>query len=379
MHLQLNEDQKMIQESARDFAAKFVAPKAKELDETQEFPSELIGQAAEMGFMGVAIPEQYGGSGLDYVSYCCVIEEVARYCGSTSVILSVNNSLACEPLMIAGTEEQKKEWLTPLASGQKLGCFGLTEPNSGSDCGSMKTNAVKKGNDWVINGAKIWITCGTNSDTFIVFTSTDAAAGNRGITAFIMDRSTPGLSVLPMHGKMGIRASGLSELVFEDVVIPDSQRLGEENKGFKIAMNTLNSGRVGIAAQAVGISRGAYEESAKYVQQRVQFGKPISRQQSVANHIADMAVQIDAARLLTWKAASMKDHGQNYSTVSAMAKMKAGECVSWVTNKAVQVHGGYGYIKEYDVERFFRDGRICEIYEGTTEIQKLVVSRAVLG
>ena len=198
MHLQLNEDQKMIQESARDFAAKFVAPKAKELDETQKFPTELVGQAAEMGFMGVAIPEQYGGSGLDYVSYCCVIEEVARYCGSTSVILSVNNSLACEPYD-CWNRSAEKEWLTPLASGQKLGCFGLTEPNSGSDCGSMKTNAVKKGNDWVINGAKIWITCGTDSDTFIVFTITDAAAGNRGIAAFIMDRSTPGLSVLPMR------------------------------------------------------------------------------------------------------------------------------------------------------------------------------------
>ena len=379
MKIDLTEDQKLIKESAADFAVKYVKPIAAKLDETQKFPVDLLPKLAEMGFMGIAIPEEYGGAGLDYVSYCCVIEEIARYCGSTSVILSVNNSLACEPLVLAATEEQKKEWLTPLASGLKLGCFGLTEPNSGSDCGSMKTHAVKNGNDWIINGAKIWITCGTNANTFIVFTSTDPAAGNRGITAFIMDRSTPGLSVLPMHGKMGIRASGLSELVFEEVVIPDSQRLGGENQGFKIAMNTLNSGRIGIAAQAVGISRGAFEESARYAQQRVQFGKPIGHQQSVANHIADMAVQIDAARLLTLKAASMKDHGQNYSTLSAMAKMKAGECVSWVTNKAVQVHGGYGYTKEYEVERFFRDGRICEIYEGTTEIQKLVVSRALLG
>ena len=379
MDIELTEDQKMIQESARDFARKTIQPIARELDETQEFPVDLLKQLAEMGFMGVAVPDELGGSGLDYVSYCLIMEEIARYCGSSSVIVSVNNSLACEPLLQYGTDEQKQKVLTPLASGSKLGCFALTEPNSGSDCASMKTRAIQDGDDWIISGAKIFITCGTHADTSIVFTSTDPQAGNRGITAFIIDKNTPGYSSKSMHGKMGIRASGLAELVFEDMRVPDSCRLGEVNKGFKIAMTTLNAGRIGIAAQAIGISRGAMEDSAQYANERIQFGQPIARFQAIQFMLADIDARIDASRLLTLKACSEKDRGQNYSTSSAMAKLIAGETASWVTNKAVQIHGGYGYIKEYDVERYFRDARITEIYEGTSEIQKVIIAKELVG
>jgi butyryl-CoA dehydrogenase len=379
MDMELTEDQKMIQESARDFARKTIQPIARKLDETQEFPVDLIKQLAEMGFMGVAVPDELGGAGLDYVSYCIIIEEIARYCGSSSVIVSVNNSLACEPLLQYGTPEQKEKVLTPLASGTKLGCFALTEPNSGSDCASMKTRAIRDGDDWVINGAKIFITCGTHADFSIVFASTDPQAGNRGITAFIIDRNTPGYSSKSMHGKMGIRASGLAELVFEDIRLPDSCRLGEVNKGFKIAMTTLNAGRIGIAAQAIGISRGAMEDSVQYANERIQFGQPIARFQAIQFMLADMSTRIDAARLLTLKACTQKDRGENYSTSSAMAKLLAGETASWVTNKAIQIHGGYGYIKEYDVERYFRDARITEIYEGTSEIQKVIIAKDLIG
>ncbi|MBT3784998.1 acyl-CoA dehydrogenase [bacterium] len=379
MRIELNEDQKLIQESAADFAIKHVKPIAAELDETQEFPVALLPKLAEMGFMGIAVPEEYGGAGLDYVSYVLVMEELARYCGTTSVIVSVNNSLACEPILTYGTEEQKQEFLTPLASGEKLGCFALTEPNSGSDCGSMKTYAKREGEDWILNGAKIFITCATNAQTAIVFTSTNPSQGNRGITAFIVDMDQPGVSVKTMHGKMGIRASGLAEIVFEDVKVPDSNRLGEVDKGVKIAMTTLNAGRIGIAAQAVGISRGAMEESIQYSSERQQFGKPIGKFQAIQFFLADMAVRIDASRLLTLKACTLKDKGENYNNLSAMAKLLAGETATWVTNKAVQVHGGYGYIKEYNVERYFRDARITEIYEGTSEIQKVVISRELLG
>jgi len=378
MRIELTEDQKLIQESAADFAKRHVKPIAAEIDRTQEFPVHLLPKLAEMGFMGIAIPEEYGGAGLDYVSYVLVMEEIARYCGSTSVIISVNNSLACEPLISYGTEDQKKKFLTPLASGEKLGCFALTEPNSGSDCGSMKTYAKQEGDDWIINGAKIFITCATHANTGIIFTSTNPSQGNRGITAFVIDMDHPGVSVKPMHGKMGIKASGLAEIILEDVKVPDSQRLGAVDKGFKIAMTTLNAGRIGIAAQAIGISRGAMEESMQYSAERNQFGKPIGRFQAIQFFLADMATRIDASRLLTLKACAMKDAGENYNNVSAMAKLSAGETATWVTNKAVQIHGGYGYIGEYNVERYFRDARICEIYEGTSEIQKVVISRELL-
>ncbi|MCO4782464.1 MAG: acyl-CoA dehydrogenase family protein [Candidatus Cloacimonetes bacterium] len=379
MILELNEDQKMIRDSARDFAEKFVAPVARQLDVTQEFPVDLIKQAGEMGFMGVAIPEQYGGSDMDYVSYVLMMEEISRHCASTGVILSVNNSLVCDPLLKYGTEEQKQKYLKPLAMGEKIGCYGLTEANSGSDCASMKTVAKKDGEGWIVNGSKIFITNGTNADTFIVFTSTDASLGNRGITAFIIERDMPGVSVIPMHGKMGIRASGLSELVFEDVKLTDEHRLGDFNKGFKVAMTTLDAGRIGIAAQALGIAKGCIAESVKYSKERAQFGKTISNFQGIQFMLADMHARYDSARLVTLKAAFLKDSGKNYSLYSSKAKILAAETATFASNKAVQIHGGYGYIKEYDVERFFRDARITEIYEGTTEIQKLVVSSTLIG
>lgn len=379
MKLELSEDHKLIQQSARDFAAKVVAPRAREIDATGEFPTDLYKAAAELGFTGIAIPEEFGGAGLDYQAYCLVLEEVARHCGSTSVILSVNNSLACEPLKSNGTQEQKEKWLTPLASGEKLGCYALTEPNSGSDCASMKTVAKRDGDNWIVNGTKIFITCATNADTCILFTSTSPEKGNRGITAFVVDMKSPGFTVQGMHGKMGIKGSGLAELVFEDLIIPDENRLGEVDGGFKIAMNTLNAGRLGIAAKALGLARAALEDSIQYSKERKQFGKPIGDFQAIQWMIADMAVKVEASRLMIHRACSLKDKGQKYATESAMAKLYAAECSTWITNKAIQVHGGYGYIKEYDVERYFRDARICEIYEGTSEIQKLIISRDLLS
>ncbi len=379
MNVEFNQDQKLMQQSAREFAEKFLKPVAKKLDETQEFPVELIRKAAELGFMGVAIPEEYGGAGMDSVSYTIMMEEIARYCGSTSVILSVNNSLVCGPLLKYGTEEQKHKWLTPLAKGEKLGCYGLTEPNAGSDCAGTKTNAVDKGDHWLLNGAKIFITNGSNADTALVFANTDPGKGNKGISCFIVDMKSPGFSVKPMHGKMGIRASGLSELVFEDVVVPKENLLGELNKGFKIAMTTLDGGRIGIAAQAIGLARGAFEEALQYSKERVQFGQAISNFQAIQFMLSDMGMKIDAARILTQKAAWMKDMGQNYNQQASAAKLFASEMATWVTNRAIQIHGGYGYTNEYNVERYFRDARVCEIYEGTSEIQRLVVAANLLG
>lgn len=373
------EDQKLMQQSARDFAEKYVRPLAKELDETGEFPVELIQKASEMGFMGVAIPEEYGGSGMDNVSYAIMIEEISRWCGSTGVILSVNNSLVCDPIMRYGTEEQKKTWLTPLASGAKIGCYGLTEPNAGSDCAGTKTTAIDKGDHYLLNGAKIFITNATNADVALVFASTDPGKGNKGITCLIVDMKSPGFSVKSMHGKMGIKASGLAELIFEDVKVPKENLLGELGKGFKVAMTTLDGGRIGIAAQAIGIARGAFEEATQYSKERVQFGKPISEFQAIQFKLADMAMKIDAARLMTLKAAWLKDQGSNYNQQSAAAKLYASEMSSWVTSQAVQVHGGYGYINEYNVERYFRDARITEIYEGTSEIQRVVIAANIFG
>lgn len=339
----------------------------------------LVKIAAELGFMGVAVPEEYGGAGMDAVSYTIMMEEVARYCGSTSVILSVNNSLVCGPILKYGSEEQKKQWLTPLAKGEKIGCYGLTEPNAGSDCAGTKTTAIDKGDHWLLNGAKIFITNGSHADTALVFASTTPGQGNRGISCFIVDTKLPGFSVKPMHGKMGIKASGLAELIFEDVRLPKNCLLGELNKGFKIAMTTLDGGRIGIAAQAIGLARGAFEESLQYSRERVQFGQPISNFQAIQFMLADMGMRIDAARLMTQKAAWMKDRHMNYNQQASAAKLFASEVATFVTNRAIQIHGGYGYTTEYNVERYFRDARVCEIYEGTSEIQRLVIASNLLG
>lgn len=378
MDFLLNEEERMMQEMARNFAEKEVKPIAAKLDETGEFPVELVKKMGELGLMGVDIPEEYGGANLGYVCYVIAIEEIARYCGSSSVIMSVNNSLVCAPLLKFGDEEQKQKFLTPLASGKKLGCFGLTEPNAGSDAGGIQTTAVKDGDYYILNGSKIFITNATHADIALIFASTNKSLKHKGISCFIVEKGTPGFSVGKVEHKLGINASGTAELVLQDVKIPANQLLGKEGDGFKIAMYTLDCGRIGIAAQAVGIARGAFEEAVKFAKERVQFGRPIAEFQAIQWMLADMATEIDAAKLLTRRAAFLKDAGQPFTKESSMAKVYSSEVAMRATTKAIQVHGGYGYSKEYPVERFFRDAKITEIYEGTSEIQRLVIANQIL-
>jgi len=378
MDFLLNEEEKMMQDMVRNFAAKEVAPLAAKMDETGEFPIELVKKMGELGLMGVDVPEEYGGAGMNYMCYAIAIEEIARYCGNTSVIMSVNNSLVCSPLQKFATEEQKKKYLTPLASGKKLGCFGLTEPNAGSDAGSIQTTAVKDGDSYILNGSKIFITNATHADTALIFASTDKSLKHKGITCFIVEKGMKGFEVGKIEHKLGINASGTAELVLQDVRVPAENRLGSEGEGFKIAMYTLDCGRIGIAAQALGIARGALEESIKFAKERVQFGKPIAEFQAIQWMIADMATEIDAARLLVRRAAFLKDSGHKFSKESSMAKLFAAETAMKATTKAIQIHGGYGYSKEYPVERYFRDAKITEIYEGTSEIQRLVIASNIL-
>lgn len=378
MDFLLNEEEKMMQDMVRNFAAKEVAPLAAKMDETGEFPVELVKKMGELGLMGVDVPEEYGGAGMNYMCYAIAIEELARYCGNTSVIMSVNNSLVCSPLQKFATEEQKKKYLVPLASGKKLGCFGLTEPNAGSDAGSIQTTAVKDGDYYVLNGSKIFITNATHADTALIFASTDKSLKHKGITCFIVEKGMKGFEVGKVEHKLGINASGTAELVLQDVRVPAENRLGSEGEGFKIAMYTLDCGRIGIAAQALGIARGALEESIKFAKERVQFGKPIAEFQAIQWMIADMATEIDAARLLVRRAAFLKDSGHKFSKESSMAKLFAAETAMRATTKAIQIHGGYGYSKEYPVERYFRDAKITEIYEGTSEIQRLVIASNIL-
>ena len=378
MKIELLEEQRLLRDTVRRFADEVVAPRAREIDESGEFPMGFFKQAAELGLGGVAVPEEYGGAGMDNLAYCLVIEEVSRACASSGVILSVNNSLVCDPLLKFGNEEQKRTYLKPLASGEKLGCFALTEPGAGSDAGALRTTARRDGDDYVLNGNKVFITNGTHADIAIVFATVDMAKKHRGITAFIVPVDTPGFSRGGHEYKLGVNASGTTELAFQDMRVPAAQRVGEEGEGFKIAMATLDGGRVGISAQAVGIARGAFEEAMAYAQERQQFGKPIADFQAIQFYLADMSTEIDAARLLTWKAAWAKDQGRRYSLEAAQAKLYSSQMAQRVTNLALQIHGGYGYTKEYNVERYFRDARITEIYEGTSEIQKLVIARAVL-
>ncbi|HVT16634.1 MAG TPA: acyl-CoA dehydrogenase [Thermoanaerobaculia bacterium] len=379
MQIQLSEEQTLLRDSVRRFAGEVVAPRAKEIDQSGEFPRDFFARAGELGLAGVAVPEEHGGAGMDTIAYCLVIEEVSRACATSGVILSVNNSLACDPLLKYGSAEQKREFLAPLAAGSKLGCFALTEPGAGSDPASLRTTARRDGDSYVLDGNKVFITNGTHADVALVFASVDLARKHKGITAFIVPSDTPGYHHGGHEFKLGVNASGTTELSFQDMRVPAAWRLGEEGEGFKIAMSTLDGGRIGIAAQAVGIARGAFEEALAYAQQREQFGQPLAEFQAIQFYLADMTTELDAARLLTWKAAWAKDQQKRFTLEAAQAKLFASEMAQRVTNKALQIHGGYGYTKEYNVERYFRDARITEIYEGTSEIQKMVIADWVVN
>ncbi len=378
MSMELTEEQRQVRDLCREFADKELKPNAKRWDAEHVFPADAVKKLADLGLMGVAVPQEWGGGGMDNVSYAVAMEEISRGCASTGVTMSVSNSLYCDPVLKYGTDEQKRTWLTPFASGQKLGCFALTEPMSGSDASERKTVAVARGDEYVINGAKNFITNGPQADAVLLFAVTDRAKGHKGISAFIVPADAKGFSRAKPDEKVGIRASGTCSLFFEDVVLPKSARLGAEGEGFKIAMATLDGGRIGIAAQALGIAQAAFDAAKAYAKERKAFGKPISDLQAIQFMLADMATEIAAARLLILRAAAMKDAGVRHSAESAMAKLFASEMAGRVTTKAIQVHGGYGYMKEYDVERHWRDGRITEIYEGTSEIQRLVIAGNVL-
>jgi butyryl-CoA dehydrogenase len=378
MVFDLTEEQRMIQDMARSFAQKEVLPKAAELDETGRFPEELVRKMADLGLMGVAVPEEYGGAGMDNICYVIAMEEIARACASTSVILSVNNSLACDPILKFGSEEQKRGTLVPLASGRHLGCFGLTEPGAGSDAGSQKTTAIREGSRYIVNGTKNFITNAPHADTCILFAMTDKEKGHKGITAFILDMKAKGITIGKNEKKLGISASATASIILEDVEIPEENRLANEGDGFKVAMHTLDGGRIGIAAQAIGIARASLEDALAYAKERKQFGQPIANFQAIQWMLADMATEIDASRLLAYRAAWLKDRNARHSKESSMAKLYASETAMRASVKGIQIHGGYGYIKEYPAERHFRDAKITEIYEGTSEIQRLVISAALL-
>jgi len=376
--LALTEEQKLLRQTVREFAESEVKPLAKELDETGRFPRETFKKAAELGLTAVALPDQYGGAGFDHISYSIVIEEISRVCASTGVILSVQNSLYCDPIYRFGTDDQKKRLLVPFARGEKIGCYALTEPQAGSNAAALATRAVRKGEKYVVNGTKAWITNGGAADAAIVYVNTDPAKGEKGITALVVERGTPGFKVGKEEKKLGINATACVELSFTDCEVPAANRVGNEGDGYKIALSTLDGGRIGIASQAVGIAQGAFEEALKYSQQRMAFGQLISSFQAIQFMLADMATEIDAARLLARKAAWKQDSGARFSMEAAIAKLFASEMATRVTHKAIQVHGGYGYSREYPVERMYRDARITEIYEGTSEIQRLVIAAWVL-
>jgi butyryl-CoA dehydrogenase len=378
MHIDLTEEQRQVRDLCREFADQELRPNARRWDAEHRFPREAVGKLAEMGLMGVAIPPEWGGAGMDSVAYAVAMEEIARGCAGTAVIMSVSNSLYCDPVLKFGTDEQKRDLLTPFARGERLGCFALTEPMSGSDAAEMRTTAVARGDEYVLNGSKNFITNGPQADVVLVFAMTDPSRAHRGISAFLVPAEAKGFTRGKPDEKVGIRASGSCSVFFEDCVIPKRYRLGQEGEGFKIAMATLDGGRIGIASQALGIARAAYEEAIAYAKERKAFGKPIATFQAIQFMIADMATELDAARLLTWRAATLKDRGVRFSAEAAMAKLYASEMAERVTSKGIQIHGGYGYTKEFDAERHWRDSRITEIYEGTSEIQRLVISGALL-
>ena len=378
MDLRLTEEQKLIQKTARDFAAKEIEPLAAKLDETGEVPIENFRKLGELGFLGLMVPEEYGGNEADAVSYVLVVEEISKACASTGTMVAVQNSLVCQPIAMFGTEEQKRKYLPGLATGKAIGAFALTEPEAGSDAAAIRTRAVREGDYYVITGTKHFITNGSIADVVILFATVDPSLRHKGITAFIVEKGTAGFKVGKEENKMGIRGTNTAELIFDECRVPVENRLGEEGQGFKIALMMLDSGRIGIAAQAVGIAQRAYEEALEYAKTRQQFGQPIAQFQAIQWMLVDMHTRIEAARLLTFKAALKKDAGERYTKEAAMAKLFASETAAWVTNRAVQIHGGYGYMKEYVVERLYRDAKITEIYEGTNEIQRLVIAHQIL-
>jgi butyryl-CoA dehydrogenase len=379
VQLELTEEQRMIQQVARDFAEKEVRPIAEAIDREARFPRDTVARMGDLGLMGMTVPEAYGGSGVGTVAYALALEEVARACASHAVVMSVNNSLYCDPVYKHGTEDQKARFLAPFASGRLIGCFALTEPEAGSDASNQSTVAIPDGDHYVLSGRKIFVTNGRESSAALVFAQTDRAAGHRGISAFLIEKGTPGFTVTKTEDKLGIRASDTAEFLFERCRVPATNRLGEAGQGFRIALGALDGGRIGIGAQALGIAVAAYEASVAYARERKSFGVPIGQHQMVQWMLADMATAIEAARLLVLRAAWRKDAGLSFGTEAAMAKLFASETAMRVTTDAIQVHGGYGFIKEYQVERHFRDAKITQIYEGTSQIQKLVIARHLLA
>ncbi len=384
MDFTLDKKHEMARQLFKDFAEKEVKPLAQEIDETERFPRETVDKLAKFGFLGIPIAKEYGGQGCDVLTYVMCVEEMAKQCGTTSVIISAHTSLCCDPIATYGTEEQKQKYLVPLAKGEKLGAFALTEPGAGTDAQGVQTKAVKDENgDWIVNGSKIFITNGKQADVYIVFAQTGTRTDAKGrvskiFSAFILEKGMEGFTFGTKENKMGIRASATYELVFNDVHVPAENLLGPEGKGFQIAMHTLDGGRIGIAAQALGLAEGALDRTIEYVKERKQFGRPIGAFQNTQFQIADMATKVQAAQFMVYNAAKAKETKQRYSVEAAMAKLYAAEVAMEVTTKAVQLHGGYGYMKEYDVERMMRDAKITEIYEGTSEVQRMVISGALL-
>lgn len=378
MKFELTEEHLMIQQAARDFAQNELLPGVIERDNQQKFPAEQVKMMGELGFLGMMVDPKYGGSGLDTISYVLAMEEISKVDASASVIMSVNNSLVCWGLEKFGTEEQKQKYLKPLASGEIIGAFCLSEPEAGSDATSQRTTAIDKGDHYLLNGTKNWITNGNSASVYLVMAQTDVEAGHRGINCLIVEKDMEGFTVGQKEDKLGIRGSDTHSLMFSDVKVPKENRIGEEGFGFKFAMKVLSGGRVGIASQALGIASGAYELALKYSKERKTFGKEIGKHQAIAFKLADMATEIEAARLLCLKAAWMKDQGMNFDRAGAQAKLFASSVAMKTTVEAVQIHGGYGYVKEYHVERLMRDAKITQIYEGTSEIQKIVISRDIL-
>ena len=378
MNLDLTEEQQLLQRSVREFAEAEVKPHAKEIDETGRFPLDTFKKAAELGLTGIAVPENYGGAGMDHVSYAIVIEEISRVCASTGTILSVQNSLYCDPIYRFGTDEQKQKFLVPYARGEKIGCYALTEPQAGSNAAALATKAVRKGDAYVVNGTKAWITNGGAADAALVYVNTQPEKGEKGITALVVEKGTRGFAVGKEEKKLGVHATACTELSFSDCEVPVANRIGNEGEGYKVALSTLDGGRIGIAAQATGIAQGAFEAALSYAQQRQAFGHPIADFQAIQFMLADMATELDAARLLARRAAWKQDSGARFTMEASIAKLFASEMSTRVTHKAIQIHGGYGYSREYPVERNYRDARITEIYEGTSEIQRLVISASVL-
>ena len=374
MNFHFSQEEQDILSMLHDFCEKDVGPIAAEIDEQERFPKETLTKLQEMGMMGVAYPEEYGGAGLSYVNYIGVCEELAKHCATTSVMVSAHSSLCCWPIAEYGTEEQKQKYLTKLASGEWLGAFGLTEPGAGTDAAMQKTVAEDKGDHWVLNGSKIFITNAGFAHVFVVFAMTDKSLGTKGISAFIVERDFPGFKVGSHEKKMGIRGSSTCELVFEDCIVPKENLLGEVGKGFKVAMTTLDGGRIGIGAQALGIAQAAIDDTVKYTKERIQFGKRISQFQNTQFQLADMQAKVDAARLLIYRAAQAKQDHEPYSHLAAMGKLYASEAASDVTRRCLQLVGGYGYTREYPFERYMRDAKITEIYEGTSEVQRMVIS-----